>query len=294
MDFSITSALIILGGLGLIFGACLAVASRVFHVEKDPRVSEIEDILPGANCGACGAPGCSGFAAGVVENKYPANGCTVGGDDVARKVAAIMGVEAESVLPKVAVVRCGGDVDQCLQRADYHGIQDCRAAVLVGNGAKACVYGCLGMGSCVDACQFDALKMGEKGLPIVDEEKCVACGDCVEACPRSIMELVPRDQKVFIACMSKDFGKAVKSVCKVGCIGCGLCANPKTTENEVITMDGKLPVIHHERCSDSWLNLQNAVQKCPTRSFGVRDVDEDAEKSEETEKAEEAVETGPS
>lgn len=284
MDFSIISALIILGGLGLIFGACLAVASRVLYVEKDARVSEIEEVLPGVNCGACGAPGCSGFASGIVENKYPVNGCTVGGDEVAQKVAAIMGVEAEAVLPKVVVVRCAGDVDNCSQRAIYHGIQDCRAAVLVGDGAKACVYGCLGMGSCVEACNFDALKMSEKGLPVVDEDKCIACGDCVEACPRSIMELVPRDQKVFIACMSKDFGKAVKSVCKVGCIGCSLCANPKTTENEAITMEGKLPVVHHDRCGNSWLDLKNAVNKCPTRSFGVRALDE-------AEKAEEAAET---
>ena len=270
MNPAISSALIIMGGLGFLFGVSLAVASRVFLVQRDPRVEEIEKILPGANCGACGAPGCSGFAEGVVEGRYPVNGCVPGGAEVAKLVAEIMGTEAGEVVPKVAVVRCRGGRDNAVNRAEYQGIKDCRAAVLIDNGAKGCIYGCLGLGTCVEACPFDAMFMGDEGLPVVNEDLCTGCGECVRVCPRGIMELIPRDQKVYIACVSKDFGKAVKAVCKVGCIGCGICANPKTTANEIITMDGKLPVIHYGRVKDPWKDLENAVNKCPTKSFGVR------------------------
>ena len=260
-----------MGGLGLLFGASLALASRIFFVKKDPRVAQIEEVLPGVNCGACGAPGCSGFAEGVVTGRYPANGCIVGGTEVAIRVAQIMGIEAGEVVQKVAVVRCQGDRESCVDRALYQGIIDCRAAALIDEGAKGCSYGCLGMGSCVAACPFDAIVMEENGLPSVDETLCTGCGECVRTCPRGIMELIPRDQKVFIACVSQDFGKAVKAVCKVGCIGCGLCANPKTTADEIITMDGKLPVIHYDKVKDPWKDLENAVNKCPTKSFGVRE-----------------------
>lgn len=270
MDFQIVSALVIMGGLGLLFGVGLAVASKIFFVEKDLRVEEIEAVLPGANCGACGAPGCSGFAAGIVEGKYPVNGCVVGGSEVVQKIAQIMGVEAEDAISQVAVVRCRGNRDNCVDRAIYYGIEDCHAAVLIDNGAKGCIYGCLGLGNCVRSCPFEAMHMGDDGLPVVDEHLCTGCGECVKACPRSIMALMPRNQKVYLACVSKDFGKAVKSVCKVGCIGCSLCANPKTTENEMITMDDKLPVIHYEKVQDPAEDLKNAVDKCPTHSFAVR------------------------
>lgn len=272
MNFAIFSALIIMGGLGFLFGVSLAVASRIFSVQRDVRVEKIEEVLPGANCGACGAPGCIGFAEGVVEGKYEVNGCPVGGTEVAQLVAQIMGVEAGEVIPKVAVVRCQGDRENSVDRAIYQSIEDCRAAVLISNGAKGCIYGCLSLGNCAVSCPFDAIVMGENGLPVVDEDLCTGCGECVKACPRNIMELIPRDQKVYLACVSRDFGKAVKAVCKVGCIGCSLCANPKTTANEIITMDGKLPVIHYERVNDPSLDLENAVNKCPTKSFGVREV----------------------
>ena len=145
MGFDVTSAMIIMGALGLLFGVVLAVASKIFHVDKDPRVEQIEEILPGANCGACGAPGCAGFAEGVVEGKYDLNGCTVGGCDVARLIAEIMGTEAGEVVQKIAVVQCRGDRNNSTDRAVYQGVQDCHAAVLIDNGAKGCQYGCLGL-----------------------------------------------------------------------------------------------------------------------------------------------------
>lgn len=270
MSLSIISALIILGGLGLIFGLGLGIASKIFRIEKDPRIQKIENVLPGANCGACGAPGCSAFAEGVVEGKYDVNGCVAGGEEVAQAIAEIMGIEAESVEPKIAVIQCQGGNKNTEKRAFYQGIQDCTAATLINNADKSCIYGCLGYGTCVAVCPFDALSMGEDGLPVVDEDKCTGCGECVKACPRNIITLIPRTQKVYLGCVSPDFGKAVKSACKVGCIGCGLCAREKIVENEIITMQGKLPVIHAEKSKDLLKDLEKAVEKCPNSCFVVR------------------------
>ena len=272
-----------MGGLGLIFGVGLAIASKIFAVYKDPRVEKIEDLLPGANCGACGAPGCAGFAEGVVEGKYSVSGCTAGGSSVAEKIAEIMGVSASARTPNYAVVRCRGGKEQCVDRAVYQGVSSCKAATLIDNGAKGCIYGCLGLGDCVASCPFDAISMGEDGLPVVNEALCTGCGNCVEACPRDIMELVSGDQYVLLGCKSKDFGKSVKAVCSVGCIGCTLCANPKTTADGKITMDGKLPVIHYDKVTDPLRDLTKAVNKCPTKSFAIRgdvtllDIEEETE-----------------
>ena len=288
MNYSLILPLIIMGGLGIVFGAGLAIASRVFFVKRDPRVTEIEEVLPGVNCGACGAPGCSGFAEGVVEGKFPSSGCTVGGMKVAANIGQIMGGEVGEFVPKVAVIQCRGGDEQCVNRAVYQGVYDCKAAMLIDNGAKGCVYGCLGLGNCVDSCPFDAISMAENGLPVVDEDLCVGCGKCVTACPRNVIALMPWDQKVYLACVSRDFGKAVKSVCSVGCIGCGLCAKEKTTANEIITMDDKLPVIHYDKVNDAVKDLSNAVTSCPTKSFAVRGEVHEAQ-LEESQKEEEVV-----
>lgn len=271
MSFSILSAMLVLGGMGLIFGIGLAIASRVFHVDKDARVVLVEEVLPGVNCGACGAPGCSGFAEGVVNKKYDVNGCIPGGEDTAVRIADIMGSKVDSVTPKVAIIRCRGGDANTEKRAFYQGINECKAATLISNGDNGCVYGCLGLGSCVEVCPFDALYMGGNGLPVVYEDKCTGCGKCVEACPRNIIELLPVDKKIFIACVSKAFGKAVKKVCKVGCIGCGLCSKPKIVPNEVITMDGKIPVIHYDKSVNLVKDLEIAVDKCPNDCFINRD-----------------------
>lgn len=272
MDFDITSALIVMGSLGLVFGVGLAIASKILAVEKDKRVEQIEEILPGANCGACGAPGCAGFAEGVVVGKYAVNGCTAGGSDVAALIAGIMGTDAGDLIQKVAVIRCRGDKDTCVERAVYSGVNDCRAAMLIAEGAKGCVYGCLGLGSCVTACPFEAIHMAPNGLPEVDESACTGCGACVDTCPRNIIELIPFNQPVYIGCVSKDFGKSVKAVCTVGCIGCGMCAKENVTPDEMITMDGKIPVIHYGKVKHPETDLSAAVEKCPTKSFVVREM----------------------
>ncbi len=269
MDLVIISSIIGLGGLGLLFGAGLAFASKRFAVEVDPKVEEIIATLPGANCGACGYPGCSGYADAIVKSgaQIKMDLCNPGGSEVSSRIASIMGKEPADVKEKmVVVVQCQGDDEKAPKRFQYQGVHDCVAAQIIMGGDKACAYGCLGLGTCVRACPFDALIMGKKGLPIVLEDKCTACGLCVTACPRGIMRLISVSQKIYIGCVSQDKGKEVKSVCSVGCIGCTLCAKEKVTPSGSITMKGNLPEIVNPKAED----LVNAVEKCPTSSFVVR------------------------
>lgn len=268
MDPIFISAVIGLGTLGLLFGSGLAFASKKFAVEIDPKIEEINLALPGVNCGACGFPGCAGYAEAIATKNVALNKCSPGGPEVQTKIAAIMGLEvSEFSEPKVAVVQCGGGHEQAKVKFVYQGIQDCAAAEIIAKGAKACKYGCLGLGSCVRACPFDAMYMGDDGLPVVIEEKCTACNICVTTCPRGIMALIPRSQTVYLACVSQDRGKAVKDVCSVGCTGCTLCANPKFTPSGCIKMDGNLPVILNSSADD----ISVAVEKCPANCFKIRE-----------------------
>lgn len=265
MNVQIISSLITLGGLGLLFGAILAYASKIFYVEKDPRIERINEVLPQANCGGCGYPGCSNYAEAIVKEGVPIDLCAPGGEEVINKIAEILGIEAESVEPKVAVVRCQGAHGVAKDKFKYEGIEDCNAAVLIHNGHKACVYGCLGFGSCVASCPFDAMMMQDNGLPFVFEDKCTGCGICVETCPKGIMELIPRTQKVFLGCVNQDSGKAVREVCSVGCIACGLCTKPKITPSGKLKMENNLPTLPPD-----WEDFEMAVKRCPTKSFVVR------------------------
>jgi len=268
MDIVVISSILAIGTLGLLFGASLAYASKKFAVEVDPKIEEIIEKLPGANCGGCGYPGCSGYAEAVVKSGAPMTLCAPGGDEVVQEIANIMGVKAiEAGEKMVAVVQCRGDNENAPKRFHYAGITNCHAAQIIMGGDKACVYGCLGLGTCVESCPFGAMKMGDNGLPIVFEDKCTACGMCVSACPRGIMKLIPVSQKIFIGCVSQDKGKAVKQVCKVGCTGCTLCSKPKITPSGSIEMKGNLPEIVDPKAED----LINAVEKCPTKSFVVRE-----------------------
>jgi electron transport complex protein RnfB len=268
LDIQVFSSLLTLGGLGLIFGGGLAYAAKIFHVERDERVEKIDAVLPQTNCGGCGLPGCAAFAEAVVAGKAAVTGCTAGGADTANNVAAIMGVDAGDVVEMVAVVACRGSKEYAKDKYNYTGIRDCNAEVLLTGGHKACEYGCLGGGSCVDACDFGAMKMLDNGLPTVFSDKCVACGACIDACPKNIMQLIPRTQKIFVACVSKEKGKAVKEVCTVGCTGCGLCANPKFNPEggDKVVMQDNLPSI-----SADWSEYDKAIEKCPAKSLLVDD-----------------------
>ncbi|HPG38017.1 MAG TPA: RnfABCDGE type electron transport complex subunit B [bacterium] len=268
MDPLFIPSIIALGGMGLLFGAGLAFAAKKFAVEVDPRVAQIIEILPGANCGSCGRPGCSAYAEAVSSGALPPNRCTPGGKNVAERISSILGlVGVEMEEPKVAVVQCQGGKNEAVEKYLYEGIHDCNAAVLIGGGLKGCQYGCLGLGSCVKACPFDAMYMNDNGLPVVIEDKCTACGICVSTCPRGIMRLISRNQNVFLGCVSQEKLKAVKSVCTVGCFACKICVTPKVTPSEAIVMEGNLPVIKDIQNSE----LYEAVKKCPAGSYVIRE-----------------------
>ena len=268
MDAQIISSIITVGGLGALFGGGLAYAAKIFYVEQDERIVDIEGVLPQTNCGGCGFPGCSAFATAIVTGEAEVTGCTAGGASTAEAVAMVMGVEAGEVTELVAVVQCRGSKEFARDKYEYHGIMDCNSEALLSGGHKACEYGCLGGGSCVDACDFDAMAMLDNGLPIVFADKCVACGACVDACPKNIMTMIPRGQKVFVACVSQDKGKAVKDVCSVGCTGCTLCANPKFNPEggDKVIMENNLPTI-----AADWAEYEIAVGKCPAKCLLIED-----------------------
>ncbi len=265
MDIGIVGAIISVGALGLLFGAGLAIASKVFYVYVDPRVEEVDDALPGANCGACGEAGCRQMALKIVEGELQASDCPVASGEARGMIAEIMGSDAGEVEEKVAVVRCQGSPDNCETRFEYQGVQSCAAAALVGGGFKACNYGCLGLADCVESCPFDAMYMGDDQLPRVIDDLCTGCGNCVEACPRGIMDLIPRKANVYVACVNNDKLKDVKQVCKVGCTTCGMCAKEKVTPSGMIQMDPKtnLPVFNYAIEDDPF----PAAHRCPTDSI---------------------------
>jgi len=255
--------------LGFLFSAGLVLAYKKLRVEEDPKIERVADVLPQANCGACGFSGCRAFAEAVVHGEAEANGCPVGGDDVAQDVAAILGVQAGKIIKKVARVHCRGTHEAAKNRGLYLGISTCYASHLVG-GNKQCSYGCMGYGDCVRACLFDAMDMGEEGLPIIREEKCTACGKCVDACPRNILELHPLSQNILVFCRSEDRGPMARKVCKNACIACGICVRASP---DAIVLEKNLAVIKDYKKIDP-ANIPE-IEKCPTDSIGRLRVDDD-------------------
>lgn len=249
--------------LALFMTSILGWANEALHVEVDPKIEAINAALPGANCGGCGYVGCGDYAeALVVEKDVPVTLCPVGGEDVAAEIAKILGVEIEQSYPYRPVVHCGATCDDKLGQHPYHGEHSCTAANLVA-GVQGCVYGCLGMGDCIASCKFGAIKI-EDCKVVVDYDKCVGCGACEKACPRHVISMVPfkSEQMFVIRCNNKDFGKDVKAVCKVGCIGCGVCAR---NAEGLISMEGKLPKFNYESYDPATIAqcLKTAVEKCP-------------------------------
>lgn len=214
---------LILSGIASAMAALLAVGRKIFYVEVDERQEKLMDILPGANCGGCGFAGCSGYAAALAKGETAPDLCPPGGPDLAAQIGKLLGIEVGEVVKKVAMIACAGDSTLAPNRAEYLGIEDCASAQTIAGGPKKCAYGCLGLGSCLKACPFDAIVMGENGLPYVLENKCTGCGQCVAACPRNIIRMVPADETVHVLCVNPEKAKAVKEVCKVGCTGCKLC-----------------------------------------------------------------------
>ncbi len=253
--------IISLGGMSILFGAGLAFASQKFAVDSDPREEEVREALPGANCGACGYPGCDGFAAAVVAGEAPIAGCPVGGASVAQKLGEIMGVEVDTIDRQVAKVLCAGDCDNAPLKYQYQGIEDCVAAAMLADGPKECSYGCLGLGTCVRACPFDAIYINDKGIAEVDVDKCTSCEKCVAACPKNLIEMIPVSSLVQVMCKSEDKGKEVRTACKVGCIGCRICE--KACLFDAIKVEDNVARIDYDKC----VNCMVCAEKCPTKSI---------------------------
>ena len=247
-------AVIVLGAIGLLSAVVLYVISHKFAVSEDPRLEKVAAVLPQANCGGCGYPGCSGFAAACVKaadgGSLEGKLCPVGGQPVMEKVASILGLAAEASAPKVAVVRCNGTCENRPRIAEFDGVQSCRVQNMTGMGETQCAYGCLGCGDCVAKCQFGALTMNPvTGLPEVDEDKCTACGACAKACPRGIIEIRlkgPKGRRMVVLCNNKDKGAVANKACKVACIGCGKCA--KECPFDAIVVENNVAYIDFEKC----------------------------------------------
>ncbi|MDO4672565.1 MAG: RnfABCDGE type electron transport complex subunit B [Porphyromonadaceae bacterium] len=255
----------VLAIMGLLFAVMLGQISTKFEVQIDETEAAVRKALPGANCGACGYPGCDGCAKAITKGEAAVSACVIGGPSVTEKVAQAMGVDATTTSDKqVAVVKCNGTCDNAKDLFDYAGLEDCRAQISMFGGKKACNYGCLGCGSCVKACQFDAIHMVD-GVALVDREKCVACGACVNTCPKNIITMVPYTQKAVVKCSSHDKGKDVRANCKVGCIGCTICAK---TYPEGFTMDNFLSIESKEDNLDLELQKQ-AAEKCPNKCIHI-------------------------
>ncbi len=263
MTGTIIQTIVILSGLGLLLSLVLFLVAKKFKVEEDPRIDEVEKTMPGANCGGCGYAGCRAFAdAAVKAGNLDNNFCPVGGNEVMKKVAAILGYEVKEKAPMVAVVRCNGTCENRAKTNTYDGALSCKVKASLYSGDTACSYGCLGCGDCVSACEFGAIAMNPlTGLPVVDESKCTACGACTKSCPKNIIELRnkgPRSMRIFVSCMNKDKGPAVKKACLAACIGCGICA--KTCTHEAITVESNLAYIDFNKCK----LCRECEAMCPT------------------------------
>ena len=262
---NLIAAIVVLGVLGALFGLILSVASKIFEVKKDPREEQILSHLAGANCGGCGFPGCGGCAAAILAGTAPVTACAPAGPENAAAIAKIMGQEAPTGERQVAFVRCNGGVN-AKKRFDYVGVKDCMAATKVAAGPLDCSFGCLGFGSCVAACKFDALHIGPNGAAVVDKEKCTNCGACREACPRKLIVEVPYSKKVFVNCSNKDKGPAVTKVCANSCIGCGMCQ--RTCKFDAIHVVNNVAVIDYTKCKGCTMCAKacprNAIEPIPT------------------------------
>jgi RnfABCDGE-type electron transport complex B subunit len=246
-----------LGGLTFTLASLLVLANRKLYVEEDPRIDIVEEMLPLANCGACGFPGCRPFAEALVQGETLPGKCTVSNEDGREQIAGFLGVDVGAEEKQVARLACAGGTNVARNRAHYDGMSTCGAAAQVAGGGKNCFWGCLGLADCYEVCDFDAIRMDRHSIPVVDEEKCTACGDCVEACPKDLFSLHPASRRLWVACKSLDAGDELLEDCEVACTACGRCAMDGPG---LITMENNLPVVDY----DGYHATKEPIQRCPT------------------------------
>lgn len=256
------TAIAYLAGLCTVLAAVLAVAHRKLYVWEDPRIDDVEGMLPGANCGACGLPGCHAFAESVVGSLIQPGSCPVGGAATAESIASFLGVDAGSQERLVARLLCAGGTDVAAQSGQYDGMSSCRAAATIAGGPKACTYGCIGLADCEVSCTFDAIRMAPNGLPVVDFDLCTGCGDCVDACPKNLFALLPARRRLLVQCRSLLEGDEALASCQVACTGCGICV--ADAPEGLMVMEHALPVVNGLRP-----DLENTIPtlRCPTRAI---------------------------
>lgn len=274
---TILIALGTLGGLTLVLAIMLMVANRKLYVYEDPRIDQVDDMLPHANCGACGYPGCRPFAEALVSGQVLPGKCTVSSEAGQSKIANYLGVALGNEEKEVARLACAGGINVARNRAEYKGNQSCKAASLVSGGGKGCFWGCLGLGDCEVVCDFDAIQMNAFGLPEVDVDKCTACGDCVETCPKDLFSIQPVSNRLWVACKNLEKGDEVLEDCQVGCTACGKCAMDAPG---VISIQNNIPIIDYSKD----IRSDKAIQRCPTGAIVWLDDDGHAIKGLESKK----------
>ena len=253
----VLTAVACLGGLTFVLASLLVLANRTLHVEEDPRIDAVEEMLPHANCGACGFPGCRPFAEALVAGEALPGRCTVGSEQERTSIAAFLGVDVGAQEKVVARLACAGGSNVGRHRARYAGLASCGAAAQVAGGGKACFWGCLGLADCERACDFDAIRMDTHALPVVDEERCTACGDCVDACPKDLFSLHPVSHRLWVACRSLEAGDELLEDCEVACTACGRCAMDAPG---LVRMQDSLAVVDYDRGRQD----RAAIERCPT------------------------------
>lgn len=249
--------ILIFAAMGLVAGILLTVAGKVFAVKIDPRIEEIDALLPHANCGACGFAGCADYANAIVAKNAPTNLCKPAGSETAAEIAVVMGVAAMAVTPEIAVVHCRGNCNAAVQKYEYHGMESCAAAKRLFGGSKGCIYGCIGLGDCAAVCEYGAIRIID-GIADVQPALCHACRKCAAVCPNGLISLRSTAKHFDVRCTSRDMGKVTKTVCKLGCIGCKLCE--KKCLHHAIRIENNHAIIDYDKCESCGI----CCDVCPT------------------------------